>query len=186
MIKSAIVIIVALIVQWSLVQPGYQPDHHLLSSLSVSSSSNSMEHLDVVITGVTAGLGKELTSVLMESGATVYALARSKGKLDKLGEEMKDKKGKMIPIVCDLQDMTSVSKAADVVLEGVGLEGKIDYLINNAGMHYGNPFDTKSIDIAASKSDGMDKVSEGGDGCLFTFHFSLFTFHLESNPLSLC
>jgi NAD(P)-dependent dehydrogenase (short-subunit alcohol dehydrogenase family) len=151
------VIILALVVQWSFIQPGYEHDHHLLSTLSRAPSSNSMEHLDVVITGVTAGLGKELTSVLMESGATVYAIARSKEKLDKLGEDLKDKKGKMIPIVCDLQDLTSVSKAADAVLESVG-KGKIDYLINNAGMHYGNPFDTKSIDIAASKSDGMDKV----------------------------
>jgi len=156
MIKQLAVILVVLVIQFWLIQPGYDHDHHLLSSLSTASGS-SMEHLDVVVTGVTSGLGKELTSVLLESGATVYGVARTKRKLDALEEASKCKSGKLVPIVADLEDLNSVSKAADAILEELGDGGKIDYLINNAGMHYGAPWKTKNIDIA-SKTDGMDKV----------------------------
>lgn len=90
----------------------------------------------------------------------MYAIARTESKLDALREATKDKKGKMIPIICDLQDLTSVSKAADSVIDQLGKNEKIDFLVNNAGMHYGAPWKTHSIDIA-SKTDGMDKVKMG-------------------------
>ena len=75
----------------------------------------------VFITGASSGLGKHTAEFLDQNGFTVYGSSR---KGNPIG-------GNVIPLKMDVTDVTSIQLAINIVLKK---EGKIDILINNAGM----------------------------------------------------
>ncbi|KAJ7723333.1 hypothetical protein DFH07DRAFT_759546 [Mycena maculata] len=81
-----------------------------------------------VITGAAKGLGLEFVSQLSSDAKnTVFALVRNKSTATVL-------KGLPITILeADITDVESLKAAASVVAAATG--GKLDYLINNAGVH---------------------------------------------------
>ena len=81
----------------------------------------------VVITGATSGIGEETAKYYVSKGHTVYSLARRK----------KDVEG-INYISCDLSKNEEIEKAAKDIIEK---EGKIDLLINNAGMGTSGAFE---------------------------------------------
>jgi len=120
--------------------------YHLLASegngsnrINKNTTPMSLAGVNVVITGSTSGLGLGLTRILYRKfGATVIAIGRSKTKLDKLKKELdgtplrKKGEGEIIPILCDLEDLSSVQRAAEEIISRFDTIG---YLINNAGLH---------------------------------------------------
>ncbi len=80
----------------------------------------------ILITGISSGFGKETASVLARNGHTVYGTVRSKTETDPL----------VNVLYMDLTDKKSIEYCVQEVL---GREGRIDVLINNAGMHLGGP-----------------------------------------------
>ena len=74
----------------------------------------------VVITGVSSGIGLQLAKKFIESGDKVYGLSRHEFELEGLNH-----------IVCDVSFSDECENAIEKIVE---LEGKIDLLINNAGM----------------------------------------------------
>ena len=83
----------------------------------------------ILITGISSGFGKETAKLLSESGHIVYGTIRRDC-------ETSDK----INVVrLDLTDSLSIKKAVETVIQK---EGRIDVLINNAGMHTGGPIET--------------------------------------------
>lgn len=88
-----------------------------------------LEGMIVVLTGSTSGIGLALTKTLSKLGATVVAIGRSQSKLAALEQKVKNVEA----IVADLNDLQSVSKAANTIQKRFH---HIDVLINNAGMHY--------------------------------------------------
>mmetsp|Transcript_1397 Transcript_1397/g.2207 ORF Transcript_1397/g.2207 Transcript_1397/m.2207 type:complete len:388 (+) Transcript_1397:133-1296(+) len=91
-----------------------------------------LKGLVVVVTGATSGIGLSLTKALSRKGATVVAVGRSQGKLELLRNETVG----VQPVVADLDDLSSVSDAADDIGKKFR---RIDILVNNAGI-YSNPF----------------------------------------------
>jgi len=87
----------------------------------------------ILITGVSSGFGKESARLLAEAGHKVYGTIRK-------GSETSDK---VQILKMDLLDITSIKKAVADVIEK---EGKIDVLINNAGMHTGGPIETSPLE----------------------------------------
>jgi short-subunit dehydrogenase len=83
----------------------------------------------ILITGVSSGFGKETSRILAEAGHKVYGTVRKE-----TGYE-----GPVNILKMDLTDISSISKAVEAVIEK---EGKIDVLVNNAGMHTGGPIET--------------------------------------------
>lgn len=83
----------------------------------------------ILITGVSSGFGRETARLLSEAGHTVYGTVR------------KDQPAglKINFLRMDLADTGSIDRAVDEIL---GKEGRIDILINNAGMHSGGPAET--------------------------------------------
>ncbi len=87
----------------------------------------------VVVTGGSAGLGVETIRVLAKQGARVVSVVRDTAKgeaaLSKIREDQPDADVSIVHL--DLFDLDSVRKGADEI---VALNGRIDILINNAGV----------------------------------------------------
>lgn len=78
----------------------------------------------VFITGISTGFGKHTSSYLAKKGYTVYGTCRTACEHDPA----------VNLLYMDVTDLKAVEKCINQVLEK---EGKIDVLINNAGMHSG-------------------------------------------------
>ena len=87
----------------------------------------------ILITGISSGFGKQTARLLAEQGHTVYGTVRS----DTAKED------KVTYLRMDLADYDSIRNA---VLSLVEKEGRIDILINNAGMHTGGPVETSPVE----------------------------------------
>ena len=87
-----------------------------------------------LITGASAGIGKETAKLLLKDGFTVYAAAR---RLEKMGD-IKQLGGNILKM--DVSDDTSMVQGVNSI---ISVEGHIDVLVNNAGYgSYGSLEDT--------------------------------------------
>ncbi|XP_067911929.1 dehydrogenase/reductase SDR family member 7B isoform X2 [Heterodontus francisci] len=100
----------------------------------------------VVITGTSSGLGKECARVFYAAGARLVLCGRNRQKLEELAKEltgMVNKKRKThVPhvVTFDLADLDTMGSSAQEILNCFG---KVDVLINNAGISYrGNILNT--------------------------------------------
>ena len=92
----------------------------------------------VFITGASQGIGRLLAVTFARAGCSSIAISsRTQGGLDGISEEIINAalgvslpKPKVIPVLLDLTSEASVQAAVHDVKEGV--EGKLDFLINNA------------------------------------------------------
>ncbi len=94
----------------------------------------------VVITGASAGLGAHFCNILAAKGSKVYGLARRKALLDEMSLELGAHfKG----IECDVASEMAVGTAFKTILDA---EGRIDVLINNAGLGIFGPAEDVTMD----------------------------------------
>ena len=103
------------------------------------------------VTGASSGLGADAAVAYAQHGASVALLARRKAKLDEVVKKITAEGGKAIAVQCDVSDEASVKAAVEEVLAEFG---KIDILLNNAGIAAGGSVETltteewdKSMDI---------------------------------------
>lgn len=82
-----------------------------------------------LVTGATGGIGKEIAKVFHAQGATVILHGRNESKLEALKSELGDRAE---VVACDLSNLASIDDFAKAVLEKT--DGKLDILINNAGL----------------------------------------------------
>jgi NAD(P)-dependent dehydrogenase (short-subunit alcohol dehydrogenase family) len=87
----------------------------------------------ILITGISSGFGKETARLLGEDGHKVYGTVR---KLTEPGE----------PVSYIKMDLTDPDSIRETVARIVKTEGRIDVLVNNAGMHTGGPIETLPAD----------------------------------------
>ncbi|MFB9315260.1 SDR family NAD(P)-dependent oxidoreductase [Nocardioides plantarum] len=80
-----------------------------------------------IVTGASSGLGDGFARTLAAAGATVYAAARRLDRLDRLASEVPG----VVPVACDV---TSPEDRASLVARATRELGRIDVLVNNAGM----------------------------------------------------
>ncbi|XP_070498042.1 farnesol dehydrogenase-like [Chironomus tepperi] len=84
-----------------------------------------------IVTGASSGIGNALTHDLVKHGINVVALARRMDRLETLKEQLKNEKGKVIPIKCDVSDKASIDAAFEQIEREVGT---VHILVNNAGV----------------------------------------------------
>lgn len=92
---------------------------------------NSIDGKVIVITGASSGMGQAAARHLASLGAKVVVGARRAERLDELVKEIEAAGGSAIAITTDVTDRAQVANLVDTA---VRIHGRIDVLINNAGI----------------------------------------------------
>ena len=104
-----------------------------------------------VVTGGSRGIGEMIASGFLANGTKVYITARKAPALLKKANELSQKyNAECIALPCDLSTVEGIKSFVKVINEK---ESGIDYLINNAGAAWGEPFEDFS-------EAGWDKVMD--------------------------
>lgn len=88
--------------------------------------------MNILITGVTAGFGRQIAIDCIKNGFTVIGTGRREHKLDELQSELGDN---FIPLCFDVSDLSATKAALEIL--PAELRQNIDVLINNAGLALG-------------------------------------------------
>jgi NADP-dependent 3-hydroxy acid dehydrogenase YdfG len=105
--------------------------------------SNNIEGKVVVITGASSGLGEATARHLSAQGATVVLGARRTDRIEALAGELSASGGKALAIATDVTHCDQVERLVDA---GAQTYGRIDVMINNAGLMPQAPLDRLKID----------------------------------------
>lgn len=97
----------------------------------------------VVITGASSGLGEATARHLSDRGATVVLGARRAERLQALVKEITQQGGAASAIVTDVTDAAQVQALVDAA---VAQYGRIDVILNNAGVMPHSPLERRKID----------------------------------------
>ena len=90
-----------------------------------------LEGTVALVTGASSGIGAAAADALAAQGAAVALAARRRDRLDTLAAEIKDQGGTALVLECDVTDQ---QQAASAVEQTVAELGRLDTLINNAGV----------------------------------------------------
>jgi NAD(P)-dependent dehydrogenase (short-subunit alcohol dehydrogenase family) len=89
-----------------------------------------------LITGGSRGLGKEMAEGMAEAGARVFVLARREQWLSPTLEEFRHRGFTADGMPCDVADEVQVQAAVERCVDTFG---RVDVLVNNAGISWGAP-----------------------------------------------
>jgi len=104
---------------------------------------NKIEGKVVVITGASSGLGEAAARLLGEKGASVVLGARRSERLRCLADELNRNGRKALAIATDVTLRDQVKKLLDKAVENFG---RVDVMINNAGIMPRAPLERLTID----------------------------------------
>ena len=106
-----------------------------------------------VITGASAGIGQACARTLMREGASLVLTARRRDRLEQLAAEAKQLGLKAVLVVGDACEEATARRTAE---DAVRTFGRIDILINNAGVgNYKNLVDTSAEEYAEMMDSNM-------------------------------
>jgi NAD(P)-dependent dehydrogenase (short-subunit alcohol dehydrogenase family) len=93
--------------------------------------ANLLKNKVAIITGGGRGIGRATALAFAEAGADVVIAARSQRAIEAVAEEIRKRNGQALAIPTDVSDPASVDL---MVLQTLRASGRIDILINNAGV----------------------------------------------------
>jgi NAD(P)-dependent dehydrogenase (short-subunit alcohol dehydrogenase family) len=96
-----------------------------------------------IVTGASRGLGKEAAEALAEAGASLVLAARRAQWLEPTAKEFEERGFEVLSCTCDISDETQAKSVAAQTLERFG---RIDILINNAGVSWAAPFEEATVE----------------------------------------
>ena len=106
---------------------------------------------NIVITGASSGIGEALAIEAAQRGARVAIVARRADRLATVLERCQASSPKSTMVVADLSELDSIDALASTLIDS--LDGRVDVLINNAGIN------RDDLLIQAEESD-WDQVHE--------------------------
>ena len=96
-----------------------------------------------LITGGSRGLGLEIAQTFGDAGATVVITARREQWLNEAEQYLKGRGITVYSFICDVANISSVEQVMQQILETCG---KVDVLVNNAGLTWGAPAETMPLE----------------------------------------
>jgi 3-oxoacyl-[acyl-carrier protein] reductase len=106
--------------------------------------SNQFQGKIALITGASAGIGQACARAFASEGANLVLTARRRGRLEQLKQEIEAAGTKVVIIIGDAREEKTATKA---VKAATNMFGRIDILINNAGMgNYKNLVNTSAME----------------------------------------
>jgi NAD(P)-dependent dehydrogenase (short-subunit alcohol dehydrogenase family) len=96
-----------------------------------------------IVTGASIGLGRQIAEGLAEMGADLVLCARKQERCQQAAQELQQLKVKAMALACDVKDPTSVQRLVDDTFSQFG---RIDVLVNNAGISWGAPTEQMSVE----------------------------------------
>lgn len=105
--------------------------------------SKNIEGKVVVITGASSGLGEATARLLSAEGASVVLGARRVNRIQSLADELTGSGGKALAISTDVTDVDQVKRLVDTAVQTYG---RVDVMINNAGLMPHSPLERLKID----------------------------------------
>ncbi|MBX6379386.1 MAG: SDR family oxidoreductase [Thermoflavifilum aggregans] len=97
----------------------------------------------IVITGASSGLGEAAARELSKQGAIVVLGARRKERIQALADELNNAGSKALAVATDVTEFEQVKNLVDTAVK---MYGRIDVMINNAGLMPLSPLDNYKID----------------------------------------
>ena len=98
--------------------------------------SNNIAGKVVVITGASSGLGQAAARLLSAQGASIALGARRVDRLKSLADELNAAGGKALAVATDVTNFGQVKHLVDAAVQTFG---RIDVIINNAGLMTHSP-----------------------------------------------
>jgi NAD(P)-dependent dehydrogenase (short-subunit alcohol dehydrogenase family) len=96
-----------------------------------------------IVTGGSIGLGRQIAEGLAEMGANLVLCARKKERCQQAAEKLQQLGGKALALGCNVRSPTEVQAAVDAAFSQFG---RIDVLVNNAGISWGAPAEEMSLE----------------------------------------
>ncbi|GAB3767647.1 SDR family oxidoreductase [Microlunatus parietis] len=139
-----------------------------------------------VVTGAASGIGTEIARTLARSGAGVALLSRRADRVQDLAGKIAADGGRALAVAADVTaDLTEVVETVHAGL------GRVDLLINNAGVMLANPFSEGRMDewrrmidtnltglLNVTRAFSADLVAAGRDGTADLINVSSVGAHL--------
>jgi NADP-dependent 3-hydroxy acid dehydrogenase YdfG len=117
-----------------------------------------------LVTGASSGIGEATAIALAEQGAAVAIAARRKDRIDDLAARITDAGGTALAIE---SDVTSQEKAEALVNQTVDALGRLDTLVNNAGVMLIGPI------VDAPREEWERMIDVNVKGLLYCAHAAL-------------
>jgi NADP-dependent 3-hydroxy acid dehydrogenase YdfG len=105
--------------------------------------SNPIEGKIAVITGASSGLGAATARYLAARGAIVVLGARRMERIEALADELKGNGAKALAKTTDVTDRAQVKALVDAAVETFG---RVDVMLNNAGLMQQSPLERLKVD----------------------------------------
>ncbi|MDF2187931.1 SDR family oxidoreductase [Paraflavitalea sp. CAU 1676] len=116
---------------------------------------NPLQNKVIVITGASSGLGEATAIYLAAKGASVVLGARRADRLEAIVADITGAGGKATALVTDV---TRVNEVQNLVLKAIATYGRIDVMINNAGIMPIAPM----VELRTSEWDSMIDINVKG------------------------
>ena len=105
---------------------------------------NDLTGLVAIITGATRGIGRATALTLARAGANVALIARNEERLATMKAEIETLGVRAFALPCDLADADATAAAVGKVVDAFG---RLDILINNAGLTHEDPFSETPTEV---------------------------------------
>jgi len=110
-----------------------------------------------IVTGATKGLGRSMASGLARAGASVVVASRDQGRCDEAAAAIAKESGRpTLACACHMGDWDALPRLVERTLERFG---RIDVLVNNAGIH---PAPMAVMDLTSEYFDKLYQVNLKG------------------------
>lgn len=104
---------------------------------------NNVKDKVIIITGASSGMGEAAAKHLAAQGAIVILGARRNDKIEKLEKDIQQKGGKALAVRVDVTNLEQVKNLVDSAVQQFG---RVDVILNNAGIMPLSPMDRINVE----------------------------------------